>query len=71
MSSPRIKLYRRLKSENIPVTDYIVKQCDIIDNSVIEKDGVVKPAFANKEQAYFKLWRDCRFNNRQKICVSY
>lgn len=71
MTNPRIKLYRRLKGENIPLTDYIVEQCDIIDNSVIEKNGVVKPAFANKEQAYFKLWRDCRFNNKHNITVEY
>jgi len=62
MTSPRIKLYRRLKSENIPVTDYIVKQCDIIDNSCGSWEI---------ERAYFQLWRDCRFNHRYGICVQY
>ena len=58
----RIKLYRRLKSENIPVTDYIRKQCDIIDTSCRGLEI---------SRAYFKLWRDCRFNHQNNICVYY
>ena len=58
----RIKLYRRLKSENIPVTDYIIQQCNIIDASCLGMEI---------EKAYFQLWRDCRFNSKKGICVQY
>ena len=48
-----------MKSERIPVTDYIVKQCDIIDASCLGLEI---------EKAYFQLWRDCRFNNKKAGC---
>jgi len=62
MTSPRIKLYRRLKGENIPLTDYIVRQCDIIDRSCGSWEI---------ERAYFQLWRDLRFNNKHNITMEY